>query len=236
MRRITLLWVAIFAACDSLPADVSTAAGDELSRPSSAREVLIGSVGVQTFDDDVIVSLDGGPNPAQPDGVADRVFVLQRKGPVDAIAPEQLKRARLVVSPSEVEIVSFEGVRVLRLLLQTDGTVGPTNVRDRGWPTAVGYGLSRRSGAWALSAGALDAAQIKDVSAGCGRVVDESGARTASPFAFCWSGGAGATSCTTPCTGGRACSVGCATGSYACCDNTLCRCTCVAADKLPVSS
>jgi hypothetical protein len=98
----------------------------------------LGSVGVQTFDDDVIVSLDGGPNPVPPDGVADRVFVLQRKGPVDVIAPVQLKRARLVVGSSEVEITSFEGVRVLRLLLQSDGTVGPTKVQDRVWPTALG--------------------------------------------------------------------------------------------------
>jgi hypothetical protein len=235
MRRVVFALLIAMLGCADGPAAIQDQAGSEVAS-LGVREVLSGSVGIQMRDDDVVVWLDEG-RPSRPrDGVADRVFVLQRQGPIEPVAERALDIGHLSVTESQVEVRAADGTPILRLLRQRDAS-RQTALTDReaGWPTVVGFGLSRRTGAWALSDGGLADDQLRDVAAGCGAGRRGDG-DLALPFAHCWSGGAGAQTCSTGCIGGKSCSVGCSTGFYACCDDSRCRCTCVAADKLPVTT
>lgn len=208
-----------------------------------APEVWTGNVSIQSGATgyDVVMTLDGGTRPGQADGIADRVFVLQRLGPVSRAGRVTLAGARVVVRPGEVAVHEASGAGAARLGLRKSHRY---DRRSGGAFRAEweGYGLSQRTGAWPLDGDALPAAALAALQPTCGTSGTPSlkppFARPAASFAadgdLCWSGGAGAGNCSTSCTGGNSCSTTCNEGFYACCDNTRCRCTCKAnAEVIP---
>lgn len=195
-----------------IPLTVCTAAAIAVSLAAQGqfqtRELLAGAVAIDASESGVVVSVDEAGASGIGDGVVDRVFVAQRDG----------GRSFWL---SGVGKVTYDSTR---LTVRLNDHIGPLVFRiadkdpdvelEPGGDVESVFGIaSMKPGLAPVSSqqslDALRAVPMRPPS--CSQ---------------CWSGGSGATSCSTSC-GGTSCQVTCGGGYSACCNCTgYAQCTC----------
>ena len=195
------------------------------------REVRTGVVVVQrsAATADVVVAVDGGTNGEAADGIADRVFVLQRDGTPSADAVLRFAGARVLYDQGTILVAPADGSPAVELSLAEREALSPTAASFLGatplgerW---TGRGLALRKGEVRIDAAGLSAATMERVLASCGtRTASDGAAKTAGSPPGCPSGGS--TDCSN-----STCQILCVPGFHACCDctpdPTNCKCSCV---------
>ena len=236
MKRSAIFLLAALAFMGWSGADAGASgareAGSKLSAATRApwSEVLAGAVVVQraATSGDVVVAVDAG----MPDGIADRVFVLQRDAAPSGAQTLRFAQARVLVEGGGVVVAPVDGSPAVGLFLQqTGGTLSPTASAFLG-ATALGtrwsgHGLARRGGEVRIDAEGLSQSTLARVLSSCGSgkaAQGEAGlSKAAAPAAQC--PGGGSTDCTN-----STCQILCIPGYVACCDCTdpnNCKCRCV---------
>lgn len=231
MRRPAILFLAALGLAGAAGADAVARSHGGATGAVPERAVLAGDVVVQqsAASADVVVAVDGGTRGQAADGIADRVFVLQRDGAPSGDAVLRYPGARVLFEAGNVVIAPADGSPAVGLFLAGREALSPaaasflgaTPVRDR-W---TGLGLALRSGEVRMGRAGLSTATMQRVLASCG-----TGAATA--------GAAKAAGAPPPCPGGGStdcsnstCQPLCIEGYHACCDctpdPTNCRCSCV---------
>lgn len=168
----------------------------------------------------IAVGIDSATKESGPDGIVDRVYMLQVYGPKPADLPRELDDALVLETESGIRVVSettkFEAR--LELASDEDALFGPQGLDLDGIHRFRGFGLSRID--QLRLAFPLEASWLAQFPPPDGR----------GPLAECDSGGAGSTSCSVE-NGHGGCSVTCAAGYTACCSNAgwaspaVCSCT-----------
>jgi hypothetical protein len=232
MRRPAILFLAALGIAGAAGADAvarSHDGGDAAAAPR--REVRTGDVVVQrsAASGDVVVAVDGGKNGGAADGIADRVFVLQRDGAPSGDGVLRFAGARVLFDEGNVLIAPADGSPAVGLFLAGREALSPaaasflggTPVGDR-W---TGQGIALRTGQVRVGAAGLAPATLQRVLAGCGSGA-AAGASKAAGSAPPPCPGGGSTDCTN-----STCQPLCITGYHACCDctpdPTNCKCSCV---------
>jgi len=208
----------------------------DLATTQTGARTLYGDVIIQTVagDNSILVGLDGGARAGLEDGTLDQVFVLQRKDAGGGAGRMKLSRARVLVDGKSVIIRPRVGA-ALGMFIGDAQSLSPTaraflagaRLQDR-W---VGYGLSRRTGHWAMASEYLSTGEASALIPRCGRRtavaagLHATAAQTSEDL--CDSGGPGSSGCSTSCVGGGSCSTTCSAGYHSCCDKGKCECTCV---------
>lgn len=192
------------------------------------REVLSGSVVVQrdARSGDVVVAVDGGEKAA--DGVADRVFVLQRDAAPAGDAARSFASARVLYENGNVLVAPADGSPALGLFLRGQERLSAGAAEFlAGAPLAErwsGDGMARRRGEVRMEPGGLTSAAMERVLNSCGSGAAKSPLGAAArPSVNC--PGGGSTDCTN-----STCQILCIPGYTACCDCTdpnNCKCRCV---------
>ena len=210
---------------------------DAVARPDGAggtaglrREVLTGDVVVQrsAASANVVVAVDGGRAGEAPDGIADRVFVLQRDGAPLRNAVQRHAGARVLFDEGNVLVAPADGGPAVGVFLagrealspSAASFLGDTPVGER-W---TGRGIAIRSGEVRVGQAGLSTATMERVLTSCGTGVGRDGAANAAGPARPCPGG-GSTDCTN-----STCQIFCVPGYTACCDCTdpnNCKCSCV---------
>ena len=230
MRRPAILFLAALGLAGWAGADaVDRAHGDERA-PMPKREVRTGVVVVQrsAASADVVVAVDGGTRGEAADGIADRVFVLQREGAPSGDAVLRYAGARLLFDEGTILVAPADGGPAVGLFLAGREALSPaaasflgaTPVGDR-W---TGRGLALRSGEVRVEAAGLSAATMERVLKSCGTGAARDGAAQAAGSGRPCPGG-GSTNCTN-----STCQIFCVPPYTACCDcrdPTNCKCSCV---------
>ena len=230
MRRPAILFLAALGLAGAAGADAAVRSHGGGDTAAPLRAVLAGDVVVQrsAASSDVVVAVDGGTRGQAADGIADRVFVLQRDGAPLADAVSRYAGARVLFDGRGVLIAPADGSPAVGLFLAGHEALSPaaasflgeTPVGDR-WS---GRGLALKTGEVRVGAGGLSAATMQAVLASCGtRASTDGAAKAAAPARPC--PGGGSTDCTN-----STCQVLCIEGYHACCDctnPTNCKCTCV---------
>ncbi len=196
----------------------------------AALRVNAGETG-QTFEGDayfgrvpeknaVFIAFDGGEGGQAPDRVIDQVYVLQSEAESPGVLPGKVAGVQLLYARNSVLVRPSNGGAPVRFTVAGKESVGAAGARPLDWS---GYGLARRTGQWPLVDGVpLQEALKTPLAASCGAA--SGGAQL---MGSCDSGGAGSTSCSTPCTiAGGSCSVNCGAGYFSCCTKAACTCTC----------
>lgn len=229
MRRPAILFLAALGLAGAAGADAAVGSRDGGRAPAPRRMVLAGDVVVQrsATSADVVVVVDGGTKGQAADGIADRVFVLQRDGAPLSDAVSRYAGARVLFDAGTILIAPADGGPAAALFLAGRETLSPaaasflgtTPVGDR-W---TGRGMALKSGEVRVGAAGLSAATMQRVLASCG--TRAGGAAKAGGAARPCPGG-GSTDCTN-----STCQVLCIEGYHACCDctpdPTNCKCSCV---------
>lgn len=194
-------------------------------------EVLTGEVVVQraAASPDVVVAVDGGMRGEAADGIADRVFVLQRDGAPSGDAVLRYAGARVFFDEGNVLVAPADGGPAVGLFLggrealspAAASFLGATPVGER-W---MGRGIALRSGEVRVDAAGLSAATMERVLTSCGTgAATDGAAKGTGPARPC--PGGGSTDCSN-----STCQITCVPGYTACCDctpdPTNCRCSCV---------
>ncbi|HEX5725661.1 MAG TPA: hypothetical protein VFX98_09375, partial [Longimicrobiaceae bacterium] len=203
--------------------------GENAAMPT--REVRTGDVVVQRSagSADVVVAVDGGTRGQGADGIADRVFVLQRDGAPSENAVLRYTGARILFDAGTILVAPADGSPAVGLFLAgrealsqaaasfLDST--PVGVR---W---TGRGIALRSGEVRVSEAGLSATTMQRVLRSCGTDAARSGAEKAAG-APPGCPGDGSTDCSN-----STCQILCVPGYHACCDctpdPTNCKCSCV---------
>ncbi len=243
LRAVLLTVLLGTVACDreETPTGASDPAVLESAGTWRPMEELAGDVFIQPASDgyEVLLGLDVEGPDGVPDGIVDRIAVLQRLGPQAPASRLRVPDARVVREPSAVVVLNAEGRTLVRLALQDRRLGAGDRQRLRtasgSLLDARGYGLSWREGAWSAEEGWLTTSDLRRA---CGRPAPVA---NGAPFsaeslfdeATCDSGGAGSTSCNVGCINSQSCGVTCSAGYYSCCDIARCDCICVAIDKAP---
>ncbi|HEU0078411.1 MAG TPA: hypothetical protein VFQ76_12215 [Longimicrobiaceae bacterium] len=231
MRRSAILFVAALGLAGVAGADAAARSHGGGGAPLPRWEVRIGDVVVQrsAASADVVVAVDGGTRGEAADGIADRVFVLQRDGAPSGDAVLRYAGARLLFDRGNVLVAPADGSPAVGLFLAGREALSPaaasflgeTSVGDR-W---TGRGIALRSGEVRLDAAGLSAATMQRVLTSCGTGAATDGAAKAAGAARPCPGG-GSTDCSN-----STCQVLCIEGYTPCCDctpdPTNCRCSCV---------
>ncbi|HEU4562343.1 MAG TPA: hypothetical protein VFS20_31220 [Longimicrobium sp.] len=196
------------------------------------REVRTGDVVVQrsAASADVVVAVDGGMDGQAADGIADRVFVLQRTGAPLGDAVLRFAGARVLFDQGTILVAPADGTPAVGLFLAGREALSPAAAEFlRGTPVGerwTGRGIALRRGEVRVGAAGLAAATMERVLRSCGTGATAGGAtkaagRSAPP---CPSGGS--TDCTN-----STCQILCIPGYTPCCDctpdPTNCKCSCV---------
>ena len=231
MRRPAILFLAALGLAGVAAADAAPRARGGGGAGALAREVRSGNVVVQrsATSADVVVAVDGGKNGEAADGIADRVFVLQRDGAGSGDAVLRYAGARVLYDRGTLLVAPADGGPAVGLFLAGRETLSPaaasflgaTPVGDR-W---TGRGFALRGGEVRIDAAGLSAATMQRVLASCGSGAAKDGAeRPAGAPPGC--PGGGSTDCTN-----STCQPLCIEGYHACCDCTPnpanCKCSCV---------
>lgn len=207
------------------PAAVGATLALDLRNPDAARENAYGDAVLFTAPGiGMALALDGGAQPGMQDGYVDQVFVLQQQEPTQ-VEPRPLRSAEIFFA-GRLMMVRAEGGRAAFLVRGADD---PEPMADRlpfshqGAERFMGYGMSRRTGAWQVALDEVTGTAMTSLLPACAsRANGEAGIAAA-----CDSGGEGSTSCSTGCAiGGGSCSTSCGSGYYSCCNRTACSCTC----------
>ncbi|HEU0301560.1 MAG TPA: hypothetical protein VFR37_19020 [Longimicrobium sp.] len=230
MRRPAILFLAALGLAGGAGASAAARThGGDAAMPM--REVLTGDVVVQrsAASANVVVAVDGGTNGEAANGIADRVFVLQRDGAPLQNAVLHYAGARVLFDHGNILVVPADGSPAVGLLLEGRETLSPTAASFLGatpmgdrW---TGRGIALRSGVVNVGAAGLSAATLQRVLASCGGGAARTGAAQAagSPPGC---PGDGSTDCST-----STCQILCIPGYHACCDctpdPTNCKCSCV---------
>ena len=230
MRRSAILFLAALGLAGAAGADaaVRSHGGEDAAAPR--RTVLAGDVVVQrsASSADVVVAVDGGTLGQAADGVADRVFVLQRDGAPAGDAVTRYAGARVLFDEGTVLIAPADGGPAVGLFLAGREALSPaaasflggTPVGER-W---AGRGMALRSGEVRVGAAGLSAATLQRVLTSCGTGAATDGAAKAAGAPRPCPGG-GSTDCTN-----STCQVLCIPGYTQCCDCSdpnNCKCSCV---------
>jgi hypothetical protein len=231
MRRPAILFLAALGLAGAAGADAAIRphAGEKAAAP--ARVVLTGDVVVQrsATSPDVVVAVDGGTRGQAADGIADRVFVLQREGVPSGDAVLRYTGARLLFDEGDILVAPADGGPAVGFFLAGRETLSPaaesflagTPVADR-W---TGNALALRSGEVRFDAAGLSAATMQSVLTTCGSTKARTSAAAALGAPPGCPGG-GSTDCTN-----STCQILCIEGYHACCDcspdPTNCTCRCV---------
>lgn len=230
MRRPALLFLAALGLAGAAGADAAVRAHDGGDATVPRRTVLAGDVVVQrsATSADVVVVVDGGTRGQAADGVADRVFVLQRDGAPLGDAVSRYAGARVLFDAGTILIVPADGGPAAGLFLAGRETLSPaaasflgaTPIGDR-W---TGRGMALKSGEVRVGAAGLSRSTMQRVLTSCGTQPGTDGAaKTAGSGRPC--PGGGSTDCTN-----STCQVICIEGYTPCCDctnPTNCKCSCV---------
>lgn len=231
MRRHAILFLAALGLAGVAGADAAIRPHDGGDAAKPARAVLTGDVVVQQSagSADVVVAVDGGTRGQAADGIADRVFVLQRDGAPSGDAMRRYTGARLLFDRGNVLVVPADGSPAVGLFLADRAALSPAAASFLGG-TAVGErwtgrGIAMRSGEVRLGAAGLDAATLQRVLTSCGSGAAADGAAKAAGAPPGCPGG-GSTDCSN-----STCQPLCIEGYHACCDcspdPTNCKCSCV---------
>lgn len=230
MRRPVILFLAALGLAGAAGANAATRSGGGEDAAVPRRAVLAGDVVVQrsAASADVVVAVDGGTRGQAADGIADRVFVLQRDGAPLGDAVSRYAGARVLFDEGTILIAPADGGPAVGLFLAgrealspaASSFLGATRVGDR-W---TGRGIALRSGEVRVGAAGLSAATMQRVLTSCGTGAATDGAAKAAGAARPCPGG-GSTDCTN-----STCQILCIPGYTQCCDcgdPNNCKCTCV---------
>jgi hypothetical protein len=231
MRRPAILLLAALGLAGWAGADAAAGPGGGERAVMPRREVRTGVVVVQrsAASADVVVAVDGGTQGEAADGIADRVFVLQRDGAPSGNAVLRYDGARVLYDEGHILVAPADGSPAVGISLAGREALSPaaasflgaTPVGDR-W---TGRGLALRKGEVRVGAAGLSAATLERVLASCGtRVARAGAAKEAGSPPGC--PGGGSTDCSQ-----STCQILCVPGFHACCDctpdPTNCKCSCV---------
>lgn len=176
---------------------------------------------------DVVVAVDGGVKGEPADGIADRVFVLQRDGAPSGDAVLRYAGARVLYDQGTILVAPAGGSPAVGLSLAGREALSPaaasflgaTPVGDR-W---TGRGLALRKGEVRIGEAGLSPATMERVLASCGTRNDGAAQAAGAPPGC---PGGGSTDCSN-----STCQILCVPGFHACCDCTPnpnnCKCSCV---------
>jgi hypothetical protein len=232
MRRPALLFLAALGLAGAAGADaaVRSHGGEDAAVPR--RMVLAGDVVVQrsAASADVVVVVDGGTRGQAADGIADRVFVLQRDGAPRGDAVSRYAGARVLFDAGTILIVPADGRPAVGLFLAGRETLSPAAASFLGasplgerW---AGRGMALKSGEVRVGAAGLSTATMQRVLTSCGTRAGADGAAKATAGSAPPCPGGGSTDCSN-----STCQVLCIEGYKACCDctpdPTNCKCSCV---------
>lgn len=224
MRRPAILFLAALGLAGAAGADAVARSHDGRPAALPARMEMTGDVVVQrsAASPNVVLAVDGGTRGEAADGVADRVFVLQRDGAPLADAVLRYPGARVLYDRGSLFVAPADGSPAVGLMLAGREALSPaaasflgqTPLGDR-W---TGRGMALRSGVVRVGAAGLGAAAMQRVLTSCGAGAG-GGASAPCP-------GGGSTDCSN-----STCQILCIEGYKACCDctpdPTNCKCTCV---------
>ncbi|HEU4883916.1 MAG TPA: hypothetical protein VFT45_16775 [Longimicrobium sp.] len=231
MRRPAILFLAALGLAGAAGANAAARPHGGGGAVALAREVRTGNVVVQrsATSGDVVVAVDGGTRGQAADGIADRVFVLQREGAPSGDAVLRYAGARVLYDQGTVLVAPADGSPAVGIFLAGREALSPaaasflgaTRVGDR-W---TGKGISLRSGEVRVGAAGLSAATMQRVLASCGSG-PAGGSAARAPGAPPGCPGGGSTDCSN-----STCQPLCIQGYHACCDCSHdpnnCKCSCV---------
>ncbi|HEX6370242.1 MAG TPA: hypothetical protein VF006_15085 [Longimicrobium sp.] len=231
MRRPAILFLAALGLAGVAGADAAPRAGGGGGAAALAREVRSGDVVVQRSagSADVVVVVDGGTQGESADGIADRVFVLQRDGAPAGDAVLRYTGARVLYDRGALLVAPADGSPAVGIFLAGREALSPAAASFLGATPVgerfTGQGMALRSGEVRIGAAGLSAATMQRVLASCGTRVATDGAAKGDGAPPPCPGG-GSTDCTN-----STCQPLCIEGFHACCDCTPdpnnCKCSCV---------
>ncbi|HEX8903425.1 MAG TPA: hypothetical protein VF771_01145 [Longimicrobiaceae bacterium] len=234
MRRPAILFLTALGLAGTVGAGAAARSHGGGGAAPPRRELLSGSVVVQrsASNPSVVLVVDGGTRGQAADGIADRVYVLQRVGAPAANQVLRYNGARVLFDEGTILVKPADGTPAVGFFLAGREALSPaatafldgTPVGER-W---TGRGLALRRGEVHVGAAGLSASTMRSVLASCGGTASGSaartgGARTGKSPPGC--PGGGSTDCTN-----STCQIFCVQGFHACCncnDPTNCKCSCV---------
>lgn len=231
MRKTAILsLIALLGLAGGAAADAAIRPHADGDAAAPRLEARTGDVVVQrsAASADVVVAVDGGLNGEAADGVADRVFVLQRDAAPAGDGVLRYADARVLFDEGTILVAPADGSPAVGLFLAgrealspaASSFLGETPVGER-W---TGRGMALRTGEVRIGAAGLDAATMQRVLTSCGSGAASDGAAPASGSARPCPGG-GSTDCSN-----STCQIICIPGYTPCCDctnPTNCTCRCV---------
>lgn len=229
MKRPAILFLAALGLAGAAGADAVARSHGGSDAAAPERAVLAGDVVVQrsASSPDVVVAVDGGTRGQAADGIADRVFVLQRDGAPQGNAVRRYAGARVLFEKGNVLVAPADGSPAVALFLSDREALTPAAASFLGGTPLgerwTGRGIALRSSEVRVGAAGLSAATLQRVLASCGSGTAAGGAKAAGS-APC--PGGGSTDCSN-----STCQPLCIEGYKACCDCTPnpanCKCSCV---------
>ena len=230
MRRPAILFLAALGLAGTAGADAAVRPHGGGDAAAPRRTVLAGDVVVQrsAASANVVVVVDGGTRGQGADGIADRVFVLQRDGAPSGDAVSRYAGARLLFDEGNVLIAPADRSPAVGLFLAGREALSPAAASFLGAKPVgerwTGQGIALRSGEVRVGAAGLSQATMQRVLTSCGAgVATDGAAEAAGPARPC--PGGGSTDCTN-----STCQILCIPGYTQCCDCSdpnNCKCTCV---------
>jgi hypothetical protein len=231
MRRPTILFLAALGLAGGAGASAAARPNGGGNAAMPMQELRTGDVVVQhsAASASVVLAVDGGTNGEAANGIADRVFVLQREGAPLGDGVLRFTGARVLYDQGTILVAPADGSPAVAFFLEGREALLPGAASFLAG-TAVGEswtgrGIALRSGVVHLGAAGLDAATLQRVLTSCGGGGAAAGAaKTAGAPPGC--PGDGSTDCTN-----STCQILCIPGFHACCDctpdPTNCKCSCV---------
>src|SRR5687768_13328263 len=196
MRRPAILFFAALGLAGAAGADAAARSNDGGGAPPPPRrEVRSGDVVVQhsAASASVVVVVDGGTRGEAADGIADRVFVLQRDGAPLGDGVLRYTGARVMLDEGTVLVAPADGSPAVGLFLARRETISPAAVSFlAGKPVGerwTGRGIALRTGEVRVGEAGLSAATMQRVLASCGGAARDGAAKTAGAPPQCPSGG-----------------------------------------------
>lgn len=230
MRRPAILFLAALGLAGWAGADAAARPNSGENTAMPRHEARAGDVVVQrsATSANVVVVVDGGTGGEAADGIADRVFVLQRDGAPQGDAVLRYAGARVLFDEGTVLVAPADGSPAVGVFLAGREALSPaaasflgtTPVGER-W---TGRGIAVRTGEVRLGVEGLSVATMERVLTSCGAAAATDGAPKAAASRRPCPGG-GSTNCNN-----STCQIFCVPGYTACCDctpdPTNCKCSC----------
>jgi hypothetical protein len=231
MRRPAILLLAALGLAGWASVDAADRSPDGGDAVMPRREARTGDVVVQrsAASADVVLVVDGGTQGEAADGIADRVFVLQRDGAPAGNAVLRYAGARVLYDEGTILVAPADGGPAVGIFLAGREALSPAAASFLGAAAVserwTGRGIALRKGEVRVGAAGLSPATLERVLASCGtRPATAGAAKVAGSPPGC--PGGGSTDCSS-----STCQILCVPGYHACCDcspdPTNCKCSCV---------